>query len=137
MKDLAGVDLLQEIVASAIVLIAIGVAFLPTMPASARSVMLWFSAFAVIGFAVAILLDLNQKADALRRGVVATGRIVEVTQGSRGGPMIAVHVSLGTLEADAPPQPWTFSSKPAAGQSLRLLADPTTGWPLLLLGPLA
>lgn len=137
MKDLVGVNLLQEIFAGALVLTAVGVAFLPTMPVSARSAMLWIAAFAAIGFAVAILLDLNQKVDALRRGVIATGRIVEVRHGSRGGPIIAVHVSLGTLEVDAPRQPWTFSSKPVAGQSLKLLADPVTGWPLVLLSPLA
>jgi hypothetical protein len=83
---------------------------------------------------ILLLFDLHQKAEALRRGVVATGRILSVSPGARSGPIISLRVSMRSVLVDAPRQPWSFS-QPSVGQSIELLADPVSGWPLLLPGP--
>ncbi len=130
--ELAGVDLTKEVSAAAVVFGAVVLAFLAP---PARSIAILLAAAGFIGLGLIILSDLNQKADALRRGVMATGRIIDVSRGYRSGPIVTLHVSSGSLEVNAPSQPWTFSSIPHSGQSIRLLADPQSGWPLMLLGP--
>lgn len=134
-RDLAGVDLLMEVSAAAVVALVVGVFVFVPLPPSSRSVWLGLIGLTVVGFVVAILIDLHQKAEALRRGVLASGRIVDVSQGARGGVFVSVHVTMGSVEVDAPQQPLGSWSKPQVGQSVKVLADPVTGWPLALLGP--
>jgi hypothetical protein len=133
-QELVSVDLAKGMSGGVVVLLAVGIALLPLQP-SARSAAVVLAILAIGGFGFLLLFDLHQKAEALRRGVVATGRILSVSPGSRSGPIISLRVSMGSVLVDAPRQPWSFSSPPGVGQSIELLADPVSGWPLLLLGP--
>lgn len=111
------------------------VLFFLTRP-GARASMLPFIAVILVGGALLIFGFFAAVSGPLRKGIAATGEILTVGPGFRGGQRGRVRVEGGgrRFEAD---YAWAGSPALAMGDRVGLLADPTKDAVLLTLGPTA